>query len=105
MPEKAATVDHIYFKGDIRRALNKEMVPCCRKCNMMKNDWEDEWLYQGYEDIEYIKAGLFKIAKMSYDAGFEIDLKKAAYNLKEYNKTREKLKQLKKVNQYLQSLK
>ena len=103
--EKAATQDHVYFKGDIRRALNKKTVPCCRKCNVEKNIKDNEWFNQGYEEVEYIKAGVFKISKLHYNGDPEIKMKEVQANVKSLNKIREKIKVLRRLNDYQQRFK
>lgn len=47
--DNSATVDHTYWKWDMRRRLSNETVLCCWKCNKEKWAKDEENFYSGYD--------------------------------------------------------
>lgn len=43
-----ATIDHKYFRWDIRRALSEENVLSCWMCNQIKNDNDNGKMWHGF---------------------------------------------------------
>lgn len=61
---KAATLDHVYFKWDMRRVLCRRTVPCCWNCNHTKNETDTEWFKQGYEKEVWKKASKYLLTEL-----------------------------------------
>lgn len=52
-PANTATVEHLYSKFDMRRALSKKTVLSCLKCNAKKAKDDGNIIFDGYKRVDF----------------------------------------------------
>ena len=60
--KNTATLDHVYQKWDIRRAICKDVVLCCFKCNQERNHEDMENVLSNYK-YKWKSIDLIKLLK------------------------------------------
>lgn len=67
MPPRAATIEHIYSKWDVRRHLKNPVVAVCYKCNQDKAALDEKRALQGYYSWKRYDGLLINYLKCHYN--------------------------------------